>query len=106
MMACQVEGFLLLSQVEQQKFKGALAYWRMVFFFFFYLLLLLMALGKKIDVIIPVLACLQKYHWIFSLYTLFFSSPPNCRLQGVKMTTADNIKSAFQIFELLSTRSS
>lgn len=34
MMACQVEGFLLLSQVEQQKFKGALAYWRMVFFFF------------------------------------------------------------------------
>jgi len=87
-------------KAQQQKFKGALAYWSMILIFFFFFLLILLTLGKKIDVIIPVLACLWKCHWIFSLLTVFFSSLPNCTQQGVKMSTAGNRKSAFQTSEL------
>lgn len=42
----------------------------------------------------------------FVLYTVFLGFVHNCTQQRVKMTTGDNIKSAFQISELLSTRSS
>lgn len=45
MIASQVEEFLLLSQVQQQKFKGSLAYWSMILIFL--LLILVWHLGKK-----------------------------------------------------------
>lgn len=61
--------------------------------------------GKNNDAIIVVLACLQKYQLLSSLYTVFFNSLPNYTQQGVHMNTSDNIKSAFQISELLATRS-
>lgn len=68
-----------------QKVKGALAYWSSLDFFAF--ALHLNSTWEEIDVMIPVLACLQKYYQIFSLYIVFFSFLPSWTQQGARMST-------------------